>query len=122
MYAVVFVNGFQYTINVGETLAVQKMEGPIGSEVSLSEVLMIGDGENSVIGTPAVPGAFVKATIIEQGKGDKVIVFKKKRRKGYKKKKGHRQELTWLRIDDIVQKAAAKKKVTKKAEPAHEEE
>ncbi len=120
MYAVVVIKGFQHKVEVGEQIAVQKVDGDVGAKVEFDEVLMLGDGEKSVVGQPTVSGATVKATIVEQGKGDKVLWMKKKRRKGFKVKKGHRQELSWIRIDDIKKKAA-KKAPKKAAETADKE-
>ena len=110
MYAVVIIGGFQHKVAVGDEIAVQKFEGDQGNKATFEEVLMLGDGKKSVIGTPIVAKAKVEATILRQGKDDKVIIFKKKRRKGYKVKKGHRQELTWIRIDKITSGPATKDK------------
>ena len=101
MYAVVVIKGFQHNVSVGDELTVQKFEGNVGDKASFDEVLMLGDGKKSVIGTPTVPKAKVDVTILKQGKGEKITMLKKKRRKGYKVKKGHRQELTWIRVDGI---------------------
>ncbi|MDP2688506.1 MAG: 50S ribosomal protein L21, partial [Deltaproteobacteria bacterium] len=85
----------------GDVLDVEKLDGEVGSKVEISDVLAIGEGEGLTIGTPTVDGASVVAEIVEHGKGKKLIVFKKKRRKGYAKKQGHRQLFTSLRIQEI---------------------
>ena len=100
MYAVIRTGGKQYRVSEGETLRVEKLPGDVGSEVSLDEVLMVG-GDSPVIGKPLVSGASVKATITAQDKAKKVIVFKFKKRKGYRKKRGHRQHYTELKITGI---------------------
>ncbi|HFC96968.1 MAG TPA: 50S ribosomal protein L21 [Thermosulfurimonas dismutans] len=102
MFAVIKTGGKQYKVAPGEVLRVEKLPGEPGDTVELSEVLLVaGEGEPRV-GTPLVEGARVKATILEQGRSKKIIVFKKKRRKNYKRKRGHRQYYTVLRIEEIV--------------------
>ena len=101
MYAIIKTGGKQYRVSPGQTLRVEKLEGAVGDAVELNEVLLVGGGEGVQIGTPQVAGAAVNAEIVEQGRAKKVIVFKKKRRKGYHKKQGHRQYFTALRIKDI---------------------
>ncbi len=101
MFAVVKTGGKQYKVTQGEVLRVEKLDAEVGSEVELSEVLMVADGDDVKIGTPILEGATVKAKIIEHGKAKKVIVFKKKRRKGYKKKRGHRQHFTTIEIQEV---------------------
>ena len=101
MYAVIKTGGKQYRVTEGEVLNVEKLTGEVGSQVELSEVLSVGEGEGMKIGTPTVEGARVVAEIVEQGKGKKVIIFKKRRRKGYTKKQGHRQLFTGLKIKEI---------------------
>ncbi len=101
MYAVIKTGGKQYRVTEGEVLSVEKLAGEVGSQVELAEVLSVGEGEGMKIGTPTVKGAKVVAEIVEQGKGKKVIIFKKKRRKGYTKKQGHRQLFTGLKIKEI---------------------
>lgn len=118
MYAVVVIKGFQHNVSVGDELTVQKFEGNVGDKASFDEVLMLGDGKKSVIGTPIVPKAKVDVTILKQGKGDKIRMLKKKRRKGYKVKRGHRQELTWIRVDGISGGASSKPKPKKAAAEA----
>ncbi len=101
MKAVVKTGGKQYTVTEGETLRVEKLDGNVGATINLDEVLSVGEGSEIKLGTPTVEGASVRAEIIEHGRGKKIVVFKKKRRKGYKKKQGHRQDFTAIRIQDI---------------------
>lgn len=102
VFAVIKTGGKQYKVAPGDTIRVEKLPGEPGETVEILEVLLVaGEGEPQV-GTPVVSGAKVKATILEQGRSKKIIVFKKKRRKNYKRKKGHRQYYTVLRIDEIV--------------------
>ena len=100
MYAVIQTGGKQYRVVPGEDLKVEKLDGAVGDTIELSEVLMVG-GEEVKIGTPLLPEAKVKAQIVEQGKDKKITVFKSKRRKTYRKKYGHRQPLTRLKITGI---------------------
>ncbi len=101
MYAVIKTGGKQYVVNEGATLKVEKLEGEVGSNIELGTVLAVGDGKDIKLGSPHVDGAFVKAEIIAQDKAKKIIVFKKKRRKGYAKKQGHRQLYTELKVQEI---------------------
>jgi len=101
MKAVVKTGGKQYTITEGDILRVEKLSGEVGATINLDEVLSVGEGADFRLGTPTVEGASVKAEIVAHGRGKKVIVFKKKRRKGYKKKQGHRQDYTGLKIQEI---------------------
>jgi len=101
MYAVIAAGGKQYRVETGEILRVEKLEGEVGAEVAFSEVLMLSDGDNVRIGQPVVEGASVKGHIVEQGKHKKILVFKYKRRKRYRRKQGHRQIFTAVRIDTI---------------------
>ncbi len=101
MYAVVATGGKQYKVQQGDVLRVEKLAGEVGAEVAFEKVLMFSDGENVQIGQPVVEGAVVKGHIIEQGKSKKVIVFKYKRRKRYRRKQGHRQQYTAVKIDAI---------------------
>ncbi len=102
MFAIVKTGGKQYRVGIGDQIVVERIAGEIGSEVSLNDVLAVGGTETPVIGTPAVPNALVRAKIVQQPRGSKIIVFKKKRRKNYRRKRGHRQELTVLKIEDIT--------------------
>ena len=101
MYAVVKTGGKQYKVTKGEVIKVEKLDAEVGSEVDLPDVLMVIDGDNVQVGTPVLENAMVKAKVLEHGKDKKVIVFKKKRRKGYKKKRGHRQHFTTLEIQEV---------------------
>ncbi len=104
MYAIVKTGGLQYKVQPGDTVTVNKLDGEIGSEVMLNEVLMVVDPQQDsiTVGRPVVSGTSVSAEITAQKKGDKIIVFRSKRRKGYRKKNGHRQLLTQLKIKDIL--------------------
>jgi large subunit ribosomal protein L21 len=91
---------------VGDQITVERIVGDVGAEIELVDVLAIGGDETPVIGTPVVPDAAVRARIVQQPRGTKVIVFKKKKRKNYRRKRGHRQELTVLKIEEIKRGAA----------------
>lgn len=101
MYAVVKTGGRQYKIEPGQVVRVDKLEGQVGDTVTLTEVLLVKDGEALKAGAPLLDGASVTAQIVEQDKGKKIIVFKKKRRHGYQKTQGHRQDYTALKITAI---------------------
>ncbi|HLK87760.1 MAG TPA: 50S ribosomal protein L21 [Candidatus Binataceae bacterium] len=101
MFAIVRTGGKQYRVGVGDQITVERIEGEVGADVELGEVLAIGGDDAPAIGTPTVPDAAVRARIVQQPRGTKIIVFKKKRRKNYRRKRGHRQELTVLRIEEI---------------------
>ncbi len=101
MYAIVRTGGKQYQVACGDILRVEKLVGNVGDTVDLTDVLMIVEGEEVKIGQPQLENAKVVAKIAEQGKAKKVIVFKKKRRKGYRLKRGHRQSFTGLQIETI---------------------
>lgn len=101
VYAVIKTGGKQYIVNEGTTLKVEKLDGDAGSKLNLSDVLMVGGNGEPKVGTPNVEGATVSAEILSQGKGKKILVYKKKRRKGYEKLRGHRQHYTELKIAKI---------------------
>lgn len=101
MYAIIRTGGKQYQVSLGDRLQVEKIDGEVGDTIEISDVLMVVDGETVSIGSPQLDKALVKATITEQGKAKKIDVFKKKRRKGYRLKKGHRQQFTALSIEEI---------------------
>ena len=101
MYAIIRTGGKQYQVAAGDKLRVEKLQGDVGDTVELSDILMVVDGDDVKIGQPVIEGAKVVAKIIEQGKADKVVVFKKKKRKGYRVKRGHRQQYTALTIEEI---------------------
>ncbi len=101
MYAVVETGGRQYRVEAGDTIDVERLPGEVGETVALSPVLMAGDGADVTIGAPSLPEARVEAQIVAHKRGKKIIVFKFKRRKNYRRKQGHRQSLTSLKIMDI---------------------
>jgi large subunit ribosomal protein L21 len=100
-YAVVETGGKQYRVKAGDTLKVELLEGEAGSTITLDSVLALSDGTDLKVGTPLIKGAKVSALIVEHAKAPKVVAFKKKRRKGYRRKVGHRQPLTVLRVASI---------------------
>ena len=100
MYAVIKTGGKQYRVSEGDVLRVEKLPGDVGSSIELDEVLMVG-GDNAKVGTPTVSGAKVQAEILAQDRSKKIIVFKKKKRKNYRRKNGHRQPFTELRITGV---------------------
>ena len=117
MYAVVNSGGKQYKVQKGEVLRVEKLSGDVGSSVTFDRVLMFSDGENVSVGQPLLDGVSVEGHIVEQGKAKKIIVFKYKRRKRFRRKNGHRQEFTAIQIDSINAKGAkAEKGVEPKVE------
>ncbi len=101
MYAVVKTGGRQYRVEPGEIIDVERLSGEIGETVELNPVLMVGSGDDITLGTPAVDAVRVTAEIVEHKRGKKIVVFKFKRRKNYRRKQGHRQSLTSLKITDI---------------------
>jgi large subunit ribosomal protein L21 len=109
MYAVIKTGGKQYKVEAGATLKVEKLLGEVGSKVVIDKVLMINDGENTTIGAPLITGATVNATVVSHGRADKVMIFKFRRRKHYRKTQGHRQSFTEILINDIGGKAAVAK-------------
>ena len=113
MFAIVEIAGLQYKVEQDQKLFVNRLKGDKGAKVSFDKVLLLDDNGHVTLGAPAVEGASVEAKVLQHLKGDKVIVFKKKRRKGYKKKNGHRQSFTQILIEGIVA-AGAKKKAAKK--------
>ena len=104
MFAVLSAGGKQYKVSQGDLIEVEKLESNTGDTVTLDQVLMIGEGENVQVGSPYVSGCKVTGEVVEQGKGAKIIVFKKKRRKNYRRKNGHRQLFTQLKITEITKK------------------
>jgi large subunit ribosomal protein L21 len=101
MYAVIKTGGKQYRVTTGETLKVEILAGDVGSAIVLDKVLMVSNGETLSVGKPLLLGATVAATIVSHGRGDKVRIFKMRRRKHYQKNQGHRQNYTEIRIDGI---------------------
>ncbi len=116
MYAVVKTGGKQYRVAKDDVIKVEKLAGEAGDIVTLDEILMLADGDKVTIGAPRIDGASVAAEILEQARAKKIIVFKKRRRQNYRRKKGHRQHLTVLRVTDILTDGA-KPKAAKKAAP-----
>ena len=120
MYAIVEIAGHQFKVEKDQKVFVNRLATEEGKKVSFDNVLLLSDGDNVTVGAPAIDGAQVSAKVLKHLKGDKVIVFKKKRRKGYRVKNGHRQSLTEIVIESIAAsgaKKAAPKKEVKKAEP-----
>ena len=115
MFAVIRTGGKQYKVAKNDVISVEKLPGEAGETIALDQVLMLGDGEATKVGAPLVEGARVEATIVEQTRGPKIIVFKKKRRKNYRRKKGHRQDLTVVRVTGIVDADAKPAKPKKPA-------
>lgn len=121
MYAIVEIAGQQFKVVKDQKVFVHRLQTEEGKQVAFDNVLLIGDGDNVTVGAPAIDGAQVGAKVLKHLKGDKVIVFKKKRRKGYRVKNGHRQALTEIIIENIAASGAKKAaKVEKKAEPKAE--
>ena len=104
MFAVLNTGGKQYKVSQGDLIKVEKLESDVGDKVTLSQVLMVGQGKDVEVGSPYVSNCEVTGEVVEQGKGAKIIVFKKKRRKGYRRKNGHRQRFTQLKITEITKK------------------
>ncbi|MGH8707518.1 MAG: 50S ribosomal protein L21 [Burkholderiales bacterium] len=102
MYAIIKTGGKQYRVSSGEQVRVETLAADVGAAVSFEEVLLVGAGDAVRVGAPLVSGAKVKATVLGHGRGDKVKIFKLRRRKHFQKSQGHRQNYTEVRIDDIV--------------------
>ncbi|MCO4821001.1 MAG: 50S ribosomal protein L21 [Flavobacteriaceae bacterium] len=111
MYAIVEIAGHQFKVEKDQKVFVNRLQTEEGKKVSFDNVLLLSDGDNVTVGAPAIDGAQVSAKVLKHLKGDKVIVFKKKRRKGYRVKNGHRQSLTEIQIESIA--ASGAKKATK---------
>lgn len=120
MYAIVEIAGQQFKVSKDLKVYVHRLANEEGSKVSFDKVLLLDDNGNVTLGAPAIEGASVEAKVLQHLKGDKVIVFRKKRRKGFKKKNGHRQSLTQIVIEGISATGAKKKAASKKAEVAEE--
>tara|TARA_B100000686_G_scaffold346807_1_gene434199 strand:+ start:211 stop:525 length:315 start_codon:yes stop_codon:yes gene_type:complete len=101
MFAVVKTGGKQYRVAKGDVIRVEKLDAKDGDKITLDEVLMVGETGKSKVGTPLVKGASITAEVVAQARAPKIIVFKKKRRQNYRRKKGHRQDITILRVTDI---------------------
>ena len=115
MYAIINISGKQYKATSGARLRVPKQDGETGTSLTFDKVLLINDGKNTEVGKPILKGASVTGTIIEHGRDKKILVYKKKRRKGYQRKNGHRQWFTEIEFDSI--KAGKSKSVNKKVMP-----
>ncbi|MCL4867407.1 MAG: 50S ribosomal protein L21 [Anaerolineae bacterium] len=102
MYAIVESGGRQYRAEVGHSFSVEKLTHEVGSQIELNHVLLVADGENITVGQPHVVGATVKATVVEQYRGKKIFVWKYKPKNRYRRRRGHRQSYTRLRIDELV--------------------
>ena len=124
MYAVIQTGGKQYRVSEGDVITVEKLKAEVDSKIEFNEVLLVGDGGEVKIGTPYLDATKVVGSVLESGKGKKVIIFKYKSKKDYRKKQGHRQPFTMVRIDEIVSegKSKAKKVASKKEEVAPKEE
>jgi large subunit ribosomal protein L21 len=120
MYAIVEIAGQQFKVSKDLKVYVNRLTNEEGSKVSFDKVLLLDDNGNVTLGAPAIEGASVEAKVLQHLKGDKVIVFKKKRRKGYKKRNGHRQYLTQIVIEGITPAGGTKKAAAKKAVVAEE--
>ncbi len=101
MYAVIKTGGKQYKVAPGENLKVEQIPADVGAQIILDQVLLVGEGESVRLGQPIVDGATVKATVVAHGRGEKIRIFKMRRRKHYQKHQGHRQNYTELKIDSI---------------------
>ncbi|MEW5988516.1 MAG: 50S ribosomal protein L21 [Chloroflexota bacterium] len=102
MYAIVESGGRQYRAEEGHSFSVEKLPYEVGSQIELNNVLLIADGDQVVVGQPAVSGAIVKATVVEQYRGKKILVWKYTPKERYRRRQGHRQQYTRLRVDEIV--------------------
>ena len=125
MYAIINISGKQYKVISGARIRVPKQDGETGSSVTFDQVLLIKDGDNTEIGAPTLKGATVTGTIINQGRDKKILVYKKKRRKGYQRKNGHRQwftEIEFNKINHIKDQSISKKTISKETLLSEEEE
>jgi len=116
MYAIVEIAGHQFKVEKDQKVYVNRLSAEEGDSVEFDNVLLVGDGDNITLGAPAIDGALIGAKVVKHLKGDKVIVFKKKRRKGYRVKNGHRQYLSEIVIESITASGAKKKATSSKAE------
>jgi len=117
MYAVVTTGGKQYRVEAGSELVIERLTADVGSSITFDRVLLVGDGEAVTVGTPTVPGASVSGTVLREELGPKLIIFKFKQKATYRRKNGHRQHLTRVRIDEI---STSDRRAKAKAEPAAE--
>ncbi len=119
MYAIVKISGKQYRVSEGDTIKVSSQDWKVGDRVKLDQVLLSDNGKNIVVGTPTVAGASVTVEILEHNRDKKLLIYKKKRRKGYQRKNGHRQGYTLLKVNEI--QMASTKKVQKNNSPKDSE-
>ena len=117
MYAVVDNGGKQYRVEPGRTLVIDRLDAEAGASVTFDRVLLIGDEDVVTVGTPTVAGASVRGTVLEHGRGPKIIVFRFRPKAHYRRRTGHRSELTRVRIDEIATAGAGNKAVPEKAAP-----
>ncbi len=129
MYAIVEIAGQQFKVEKQSKIFVHRLKANIGDLINFDKVLLLEEGESVTVGTPSIPGAMISAKILDHVQGDKVLVFKKKRRKGYQKLNGHRQQFTQISVEDIVfsdtktvSSETAKKSRGKKNEPVEPQE
>ena len=115
MFAVIKTGGKQYRVTPDDVIRIERISGEAGDEVSFNDVLMLADDGKTAVGPPLVDGARVTGTLMEQTRGEKIIIFKKKRRKSYRRRNGHRQDLSVVRITDISGRRAKKKAAPKKS-------
>ncbi|AQX28374.1 MULTISPECIES: 50S ribosomal protein L21 [unclassified Bartonella] len=115
MFAVIKTGGKQYHVTANQIIKVEKIIGDVGNVIELNNILMVYEGNNATVGTPIVAGALVTAEILEQGRARKVISFKKRRRQNSKRTRGHRQELTTLRILEVLTGSSKTQKMTEKS-------
>lgn len=101
MYAIIRTGGKQYRAEVGENIDVDRLPNEVGDSLEITDIMLVGDEDNTVIGQPLIDGAVVKATVVEQFRGKKILVYKYRQRTNYRRKQGHRQYYTRLKIDDI---------------------
>ena len=121
MYAIVNISGKQFKATEGARVRVPRQTGDAGAKLTFDNVLLVHDGSSTQIGAPTVVGATVTATVVDHGREKKILIYKKKRRKGYQRKNGHRQWFTEVEIQKIQATAIKTKKPAKKAEPKVEE-
>lgn len=120
MYAIVDIAGQQFKVEQGQEVYVHRLEGEKGTKMAFDKVMLIDNDGKTVVGTPVIEGAQVEGTIVEHLRGDKVFVFKKKRRKGFKRFNGHRQDLSLVKIESIVEKISKAKAKKAAAAPVEE--
>lgn len=120
MYAIIKTGGKQYKVSPGDVLDIERIKGETGDTVEFDTVITVADGDSVQVGTPTLDGVSVTAELEEQYRGKKIVVFKIKRRKGYRRRQGHRQDLSRVRVLEINQGKAKKKSTKADAEPAEE--